>query len=406
MDKETISLLKKELLNFLWDGKPPKIKYSTIIGDYCEGDIRFVDIENKIKSLQITWVRNCKGGQPWQHIFKQINKLSWERVVTFNCKIDGLICGDFYKNILTAWQEIYFNETYLDNIWKQPVIYNKHIKINKKMVTKGLPDNITIGDILNNKAIDNLNPFSTLILNGVKTAIPQKFKAKWKTRAISDIKIDLIKIKHVWKPIKKTNTKEIYREFISDIICAPTSIRNLEVNTNTEIETDLWQSFFQRNYNYTKNRHFRTWQYKILHNIHNTRKNLVKWKIINNGECERCSSGEVEDTDHYFLTCSFNKNLLKQIHNKVGDLLNTRIHMTNAEYITGMWTVNFKENTIFSIDKLIYLGRIFIIQSRRTGRPVSMKIFLLFVLNNINENEIFENSEDGLWDIVLDKINQ
>ena len=27
--------------------------------------------------------------------------------------------GEFYKNVLKAWQEIYFNETYyLDNLWK------------------------------------------------------------------------------------------------------------------------------------------------------------------------------------------------------------------------------------------------------------------------------------------------
>lgn len=62
MNKETISLIKKEFLDFVWDRKPPKIKYNTVIGDLKEGGIRLVDIENKIKALQTTWVRNCKGG--------------------------------------------------------------------------------------------------------------------------------------------------------------------------------------------------------------------------------------------------------------------------------------------------------------------------------------------------------
>ena len=38
---------------FVWDNKRPKIKYSTLIEDYCEGGYKDVDIEKKIVSIKI-----------------------------------------------------------------------------------------------------------------------------------------------------------------------------------------------------------------------------------------------------------------------------------------------------------------------------------------------------------------
>ena len=61
--------------------------------------------------------------QAWHSIFKEINQISWDRVIKFNYDISK-IKGIFYKTLLKAWQELYFNETFIDNIWKQPVKYN------------------------------------------------------------------------------------------------------------------------------------------------------------------------------------------------------------------------------------------------------------------------------------------
>ena len=115
--------LKNKIVSFLWDGKTPKIKYSTIIGDYNDGGIKLVDIESKIKALQMGWVKRSNQGQSWQHIFDSMNKITWERAIHFNINI-SCVRGNFYKCLLRSWQELYFNETFLDNVIKQPVIYN------------------------------------------------------------------------------------------------------------------------------------------------------------------------------------------------------------------------------------------------------------------------------------------
>ena len=42
----------------MWKGKRPKIKHSTLIGDYKEGGYKDVDIEVKIVALKIIWISN------------------------------------------------------------------------------------------------------------------------------------------------------------------------------------------------------------------------------------------------------------------------------------------------------------------------------------------------------------
>ena len=52
---ETVHRQINSLKNdFVWRGKLPKIKHSTLIGDYKEGSYKDVDIEAKIVALTIT----------------------------------------------------------------------------------------------------------------------------------------------------------------------------------------------------------------------------------------------------------------------------------------------------------------------------------------------------------------
>ena len=59
-----------------------------------KGGIRLVDVESKIKALQISWVKNSRGGQTWQKIFNLKNKISWERVIYLNINVDDYVKGD------------------------------------------------------------------------------------------------------------------------------------------------------------------------------------------------------------------------------------------------------------------------------------------------------------------------
>ena len=44
-------------MEFIWKGKNPKIKNSTLCNDYEYGGLKNVDIFSKVVSLQCTWIK-------------------------------------------------------------------------------------------------------------------------------------------------------------------------------------------------------------------------------------------------------------------------------------------------------------------------------------------------------------
>ena len=52
-----ISDLQNAFFNFIWDGKPDKIKRDVIYKDFAEGGLRMVNVECFINALKTTWIR-------------------------------------------------------------------------------------------------------------------------------------------------------------------------------------------------------------------------------------------------------------------------------------------------------------------------------------------------------------
>ena len=55
--KQTLDQLNLIQKDFIWRGRRPKIKHSTLIGDYTNGGYEHVDVESKFELLKIIWIR-------------------------------------------------------------------------------------------------------------------------------------------------------------------------------------------------------------------------------------------------------------------------------------------------------------------------------------------------------------
>ena len=55
--KQTLDQLNLIQKDFIWRAHLPKIKHSTLIGDYNNGQCKDIDIESKFESLKIIWIR-------------------------------------------------------------------------------------------------------------------------------------------------------------------------------------------------------------------------------------------------------------------------------------------------------------------------------------------------------------
>ena len=67
-----INSIKNKMFEFLWEGKPDKIKRKTIIQNIENGCLKMIDIEFFINSLKASWVKrladNSNKGE-WKFIY-------------------------------------------------------------------------------------------------------------------------------------------------------------------------------------------------------------------------------------------------------------------------------------------------------------------------------------------------
>ena len=68
--RHIIEQLKALHKKFLWNNRSPKVKHSTLIGEYYDGGLKDVDIESKFKALKLTWIKKLydDSDHPWKII--------------------------------------------------------------------------------------------------------------------------------------------------------------------------------------------------------------------------------------------------------------------------------------------------------------------------------------------------
>ena len=57
VSKQFVEQLNSLQKDFIWNGRRPKIKHSTLIADYVEGGHKDIDIKTKLSSLKVIWIK-------------------------------------------------------------------------------------------------------------------------------------------------------------------------------------------------------------------------------------------------------------------------------------------------------------------------------------------------------------
>ena len=62
--KQYVEQINKITFNFSWDGKPAKIKRSTIIGERRKGELKMCDLAIMERALKIAWIKRIQNKVP------------------------------------------------------------------------------------------------------------------------------------------------------------------------------------------------------------------------------------------------------------------------------------------------------------------------------------------------------
>ena len=91
--------------NFIWRGRPPKIKHTSLIADYVDGGYKDIDIATKLQSLKIMWLDVCliitfMCGRQFHNNFQPSQ----------TCKNEINLYPKFYQELISLWEKVCIKE--------------------------------------------------------------------------------------------------------------------------------------------------------------------------------------------------------------------------------------------------------------------------------------------------------
>ena len=101
------------MFNFIWDGKPEKIRRQTLIQDYQNGGLKMIDINKFINSLKASWVKrilDTSNSGSWRMFYlDKLNRYGGKLIFDCNLTKDDVLTkidNGFLKDVLSSWFEI------------------------------------------------------------------------------------------------------------------------------------------------------------------------------------------------------------------------------------------------------------------------------------------------------------
>ena len=103
--------VNKLIFNFLWTGKPEKIKRETIIATIEKGGLKMTDFDSMVKAQKAMWIGRFlnNNNHIWKYLFANYmpKDIDIKEFLTFNYDVSDLNPNmpKFYRQVLLAFAE-------------------------------------------------------------------------------------------------------------------------------------------------------------------------------------------------------------------------------------------------------------------------------------------------------------
>ena len=360
------------------------------------------------KALKLAWIpRLIKSDKSnWctipNHFFKRMGGLNF----LLRCNYDTKHFNDlpvFYKTILDNFNEL---KNLYDYYQKQDIILfnNKEILIGGKQFfwsdwfKNGI---ISIKDLLDETG--NLLTFHAFSLKySCKTSFLQYYQV------LSAIPKHLLSIAKQPDTFNKSffTSKDIIfplnesTQINFGIARSRDFYKLLVSRTHTHVQTgpnrwseklsinkDSWTSIFKSLKNICKETRLREFQFKLIHRIVITRKELFKFGIKTDDECLHC--GDKDSIDHTFQECPYTASFAKKVIQWFNEANCCQISHTSKELLFGIIPISKETKVINKFNYTTLSMRHYIYTNKNNSKGIYMREFigklsLKYELENIN----------------------
>ena len=381
--KRTYQIIKTVIIDFLWNGRKPKIKYETLIAGYDEGGIRLPDFESCIQANRVKWAISLlsKENKIWKIIpqYELISIGGTKAIgVNFDQRKIPRNLHPFYNEVLSCWADYAKQDSItdvIDVLW-QPLWNNKHILVGnsacyfKQFADKGIffiKDLCTKGynfewEEVHKKGLNQNFYFYWLSL---KKSIPLHWRSILEEASHQHFDENI----EEKKKSKKLSTRDIYDLIIRKRIKEPSAKANIERRIDNF--TINWEEVYTRIYTTTIDSYTRYFQYKILNNILYLNRDLHRFKLIESPQCSYCHTS-AETIDHLFVECICSKNLYIDIKNWC---YTKNLELPDHCLESTLLGVSLQSNNVI-INQLLIEYKILLYKFRGQGRTPTLRMFI------------------------------
>ena len=316
-----IKIIQTELFSFLWKNKKDKIKRAVIYQPLAEGGLNFINFATMVKSLRLAWLSRLLGDNDdlWKVIpnyyLSEYGGLQFLLKCNYNAESINKCLPNFYRELLQYFQE-FKNKTNIFPYGEFLLWNNKAITIENSSVFWRAwfkRKIIYVQDVLNAegnfltlKEFQNKFKIKTNFLYYLQliAAIPLDLKKKAATIEIpSQEGLNTAKLSSsaiATPDLSEMRCKNYYKILSGNGITEPTGIKNWK-NNFPDYFTD-WEKKFSFIYKSTNDNKLRQFSFRLLHRITTTKKELFKFRLVEDEACTLCLLPD--SIEHTFLDCT------------------------------------------------------------------------------------------------------
>ena len=316
---QVIAEVKDIIIDFLWDGKPPKIAYNVLIQSFKKGGVKLIDFESKVKALKIGYVKRLLDNSlgKWKSAaayFYKTNNI--KMYFQSNHAAYKEINHKFYSDIHNFWSELQTIENPTNIVIQNQTIWNnRYITIENvpyewaSWQTKGIQYVSDIlnanGDFLSHNEISEKFGVRCHFLQAlqIRQSLPLEWRRVIRTEySHKPVREPFIHFNGTLLPLNKCTTRFIYECYVQTKYVTPTSVLKWKtLHEDFDMSEEEWTDVFLRPYICLRETKLQSFQYKIIHRIINCNKKLFDMRIKNSPLCTYCD--QTDDIGHFFFLC-------------------------------------------------------------------------------------------------------
>lgn len=331
--KRVIDEAKRITVDFLWDGKPSKVAYSTLIQPTENGGLKLADLDSRLRANMLRWVARLDSlpeSAPANFLLYLTKSTNIQHLLRYKMKTPphALKVSPFYYALMRIWLEYHSFNPLGELAIRQETLWNN------RMITDGRGKTLqwtrwdeagihTInhichaeeGRILSHQEIQQKYPVTCTFLDSMR--LRMGIPLHWRTsitaafQGYTDPTLEASFTSGATICVSSSTAKCMYAEIVSTKKGLVSAQRKWDNSADFQGNQE-WREIYQRPFKTTRETRIQAFQFRVHHRTITCARLLFLYRIRENDSCNL--SMQTDTLEHFFYFCPVNRAFWKLVY--------------------------------------------------------------------------------------------